>query len=57
MRGGRDLVARHELLGEILGTLELCGSTSGAEYFETGSGEIINDTSGQRRFSMPCSWE
>ena len=50
MRGGRDLVARHELLGEILGTLQLCGSTSGAEYFETGSGEIINDTSGQRRF-------
>ena len=48
--GGGNAVARHELLGEILRAFELGGGLRGAEDFQPGGAEGIDDARGQRRF-------
>jgi len=48
-RGG-NAVARHELLGKILGAFELGGGLRGAEYLQSGGAEGIDHACRQRRF-------
>ncbi len=48
--GGWNSVGLAEVLGEPLRTLELGGSLARAERLETGSGEVIDDADGERRF-------
>ena len=48
--GGRNAVAGHEALGEILGAFELRGCLGRAEDAQAAGAEDIDDAGGQRRF-------
>ena len=48
--GGRNVVTVHELLGEVLGTLDLGGGLGRAERLDAGGGEIVHDAFDQRDF-------
>ena len=48
--GGRDVVAVHELLGEVLGTFNLGCGLGRAERLDAGGGEIIHDAFDERDF-------
>ena len=46
--GGRNVVTVHELLGEILGTLDLGGGLGRAERLDSGGGEVVHNAFDQR---------
>jgi hypothetical protein len=48
--GGRDVVAGHEALGEILGGFELRGFPGRAEDLQAAGAEDVDHAGGQRRF-------
>ncbi len=48
--GGGDVVACHELLGEVLGAFDLGGGLVRAERLDAGGFEIVDDAFDQRHF-------